>query len=108
MMRLVGRLGKVLGPQGKMPSPKAGTVTENIVAAVKDYSAGKQEYRNDSGGNIHLVVGKLSFGADALQENIEAFVKQIKKVKPAASKGTYLKKCVVSATMSPGIAVQVG
>jgi large subunit ribosomal protein L1 len=108
MMRLVGRLGRVLGPQGKMPSPKAGTVTDDIINGVKDYTAGKQEYRNDSGGNIHLAVGKLSFEVDALKENIDAFVKQIKKVKPTSSKGTYLKKCVISATMSPGIAVQIG
>ncbi len=103
MMRLVGRLGRVLGPSGKMPSPKAGTVTDDIVNAVREYSAGKQEYRNDAGGNVALVVGKLSFSEEDLQANIEAFINQIKRAKPASSKGTYIKRCVISATMSPGI-----
>jgi large subunit ribosomal protein L1 len=107
MMRMVGRLGRVLGPQGKMPSPKAGTVTEDIVAAVKEYSAGKQEYRNDNGGNIQLVVGKLSFDADKLQGNIETFINHIRKNKPATAKGVYMLKCSISATMSPGIEIKI-
>jgi len=107
MMRLVGRLGRVLGPSGKMPSPKAGTVTEDVVGAVKEYSAGKQEFRNDAGGNIALVVGKLSFTEEDLTANIGAFTNQIKKMKPAASRGTYLKRCVISAAMSPGIEIIV-
>jgi large subunit ribosomal protein L1 len=107
MMRMVGRLGRVLGPQGKMPSPKAGTVTDDIVAAVKEYSAGKQEYRNDAGGNVHLVVGKLSFDADKLEGNISAFINHIRKSKPASSRGNYMLKCSISATMSPGIEVMI-
>jgi len=107
MMRLVGRLGRILGPQGKMPSPKAGTVTADIVTGVKEYSAGKLEFRNDSGGNVHIVVGKLSFPEEDLKENIEAFVAHIKRMKPASAKGTFLKKAAVSATMSPGISVAV-
>ncbi len=107
MMRLVGRLGRILGPQGKMPSPKAGTVTSDIVTGVKEYSAGKLEFRNDSGGNVHIVVGKLSFPEEDLKENIEAFVGHIKRMKPASAKGTFLKKAAVSATMSPGISVAV-
>jgi len=103
MMRLVGRLGRVLGPSGKMPSPKAGTVTDDVVKAVKEYSAGKQEYRNDAGGNVALVVGKISFSEEDLMANVSAFISQIKKVKPSSSKGIYLKRCVLSATMSPGI-----
>lgn len=107
MMRLVGRLGRVLGPSGKMPSPKAGTVTDDIVSAVKEYSAGKQEFRNDAGGNVALVVGKLSFAEDDLKVNIEAFINQIRRVKPAASRGTYIRRCVLSASMSPGIELAV-
>jgi len=107
MMRLVGRLGRVLGPQGKMPSPKAGTVTNDIVTAVKEYSAGKLEFRNDNGGNVHIVVGKLSFTEDDIKENIEAFVAHIKRMKPPSAKGTFLRKSAISATMSPGISVAV-
>ena len=105
IMRLVGRLGRVLGPQGKMPSPKAGTVTEDVVAAVGEYSAGKLEFRNDDGGNVHLVVGKLSFSEEDLRANIEAFLSHIKRVKPPAARGTYIKKAVLSAAMSPGIEI---
>jgi large subunit ribosomal protein L1 len=103
MMRLVGRLGRVLGPTGKMPSPKAGTVTDDILTAVKEYSAGKQEFRNDAGGNVSLVCGKINFSEDDLKANISAFINQIKKMKPTSSRGTYVKRCVISATMSPGI-----
>ncbi len=105
VMGKVGKLGRVLGPQGKMPSPKNGTVTADVTEAVAEFAAGKVEYRNDSGGNIHAVVGKQSFETSKLIENIEAFVAHIKKIKPAAAKGTYLKKMCISATMSPGIAV---
>jgi large subunit ribosomal protein L1 len=107
VMGKVGKLGRVLGPQGKMPSPKNGTVTANVTAAVAEFAAGKVEYRNDSGGNIHAVVGKQSFETAKLVENIEAFVAHIKKIKPTAAKGTYLKKMCISATMSPGIAVEL-
>ena len=107
MMRVVSKLGKVLGPKGLMPSPKAGTVTPNVAEAVKEYAAGKQEYRNDDGGNIHGVIGKLSFKDDQLLDNLNAFVQTILKAKPASSKGLYVKKCVVAACMSPGVPVAV-
>ena len=107
VMGKVGKLGRVLGPQGKMPSPKNGTVTANVTDAVAEFAAGKVEYRNDSGGNVHAVVGKQSFETGKLIENIEAFVSHIKKIKPAAAKGTYLKKMCISATMSPGITVDL-
>jgi len=105
VMAKVGKLGRILGPQGKMPSPKNGTVTENVAAAVAEFSAGKVEFRNDAGGNVHVVVGKQSFEAEKLVDNIEAFLSHIKKIKPAAAKGTYIKKMCVSATMSPSITV---
>lgn len=107
MMRVVSRLGKVLGPKGLMPSPKAGTVTPDVVTAVREYSAGKQEYRNDDGGNIHCVIGKMSFPEQHLVENLEAFIATINRVKPSSAKGTYIKKCVISGTMSPGVPVAV-
>ena len=103
VMGKAGKLGRILGPQGKMPSPKNGTVTPNVADAVKDFAAGKVEYRNDSGGNIHAVVGKLSFDEDKLAENIEAFLTHIKKLKPTSAKGTYIKKVCISATMSPSV-----
>ncbi len=103
VMGKVGKLGRLLGPQGKMPSPKNGTVTPNVAEAVKEFAAGKVEYRNDSGGNIHAVVGKLSFDEDKLAENIEAFLTHIKRLKPSAAKGTFIKKVCISATMSPAI-----
>ena len=108
VMGKVGKLGRVLGPQGKMPSPKNGTVTAEVISAVKDFAAGKVEFRNDSGGNIHVVTGKLSFDEKKLEENIEAFVTHIKRSKPAAVKGTYIKKVAISATMSPSVLVDVG
>jgi large subunit ribosomal protein L1 len=88
-----------------MPSPKNGTVTTDVTTAVAEFAAGKVEFRNDAGGNVHLVVGKQSFESKKLVDNIEAFVSHIKKIKPAAAKGTYIKQMYVSATMSPGIAV---
>jgi large subunit ribosomal protein L1 len=105
VMGKVGKLGRVLGPQGKMPSPKNGTVTADVTEAVAEFAAGKVEYRNDSGGNVHAVVGKQSFETGKLIENIEAFVAHIKRIKPAAAKGTYLKKMCISAAMSPGITI---
>jgi large subunit ribosomal protein L1 len=107
MMRIVSKLGRVLGPKGLMPSPKAGTVAPDIVTAVKEYSAGKVEYRNDDGGNVRCVLGKMSFPAEHLVENFEHFLSIINRIKPSSSKGTYIKKCVISATMTPGIYVAV-
>ncbi len=107
VMGKVGKLGRVLGPQGKMPSPKNGTVTANVTEAVAEFAAGKVEFRNDSGGNVHVVVGKQSFETQKLVENIEAFVAHIKRIKPTAAKGTYLKKMCISATMSPGVTVEL-
>lgn len=107
VMGKVGKLGRVLGPQGKMPSPKNGTVTPKVTQAVAEFAAGKIEFRNDSGGNVHAVVGKQSFDSQKLIENIEAFVAHIKKIKPVSAKGTYIKKMCLSATMSPGVLVTV-
>ena len=105
VMGKVGKLGRILGPQGKMPSPKNGTVTNDVATAVAEFAAGKVEFRNDAGGNIHIVVGKQSFAAEKLLENVEAFLAHIKKVKPASAKGTYIKKVCISATMSPSIMI---
>jgi large subunit ribosomal protein L1 len=105
VMGKVGKLGRILGPQGKMPSPKNGTVTNDVATAVAEFAAGKAEFRNDAGGNVHIVVGKQSFSAEKLVENIEAFLAHIKKVKPASAKGTYIKKLCISATMSPSIMI---
>ncbi|MGB8226410.1 MAG: 50S ribosomal protein L1 [Sedimentisphaerales bacterium] len=107
VMGKVGRLGKVLGPQGKMPSPKNGTVTQDIFTAIKEFAAGKIEFKNDAGGNVHAVVGKLSFDEEKLAGNIQAFITLIKKMKPVSSKGTYIKKVTISATMSPGIQIDM-
>jgi large subunit ribosomal protein L1 len=107
VMGKAGKLGRILGPQGKMPSPKNGTVTPKVVEAVKEFAAGKVEFRNDTGGNIHAVVGKLSFEADKLQGNIEAFIQHINKMKPSALKGTYVKKICLTATMSPSVLVDL-
>ncbi len=106
VMGKVGKLGRVLGPQGKMPSPKNGTVTSDVANAVAEFTAGKVEFRNDAGGNVHVVVGKQSFESEKLIENIDAFVSHIKKVKPATVKGTYIKKMCISATMSLSIIVE--
>jgi len=107
MMRFVGRLGKVLGPKGLMPSPKAGTVTNDVGTAVKEYAAGKIEFRNDAGGNVHSVVGKLSFEKGKLVDNINAMVAQIRKMKPPTSKGHYLKRIVLKSSMSPAVHLQI-
>lgn len=103
MMRSVSRLGRVLGPQGKMPSPKSGTVLEDIATAVREYAAGKVEFRNDDGGNVHVPVGKLSFEEAQLTENITSFVHRIVSMKPSNSKGAYIKKACLCATMTPAI-----
>lgn len=105
MMGLVGRLGKVLGPRGLMPSPKAGTVTPNVAQAVVDAKAGKIEYRLDKTNIIHCPIGKASFGTEKLYENFNALLDAIIKAKPAASKGQYIRSCVVSATMGPGVRI---
>lgn len=107
MMRLVGKLGRVLGPQGKMPSPKSGTVTDDIEMAVKEFKAGKIEYRTDAGGNVHALVGKLSFADADLEDNINTFVRHIINSRPASAKGEFIEKVSVSSTMSPGIMLQV-
>ena len=107
MMRLVSKLGRILGPKGLMPSPKAGTVTPDVATAVKEYSAGKLEYRNDDGGNIHCVVGKTSFSDEDIVANFQHFMATIDKIRPAAAKGQYIKKCVISGTMTPGVQVVV-
>lgn len=107
VMGKVGKLGRVLGPQGKMPSPKSGTVTPDLEKAIKEYSAGKLEYRNDTGGNVHAIVGKMSFSAEDLQANIESFIDHVRHLKPHTSKGQYIKKASVSATMSPGLILKV-
>ena len=105
MMKFVGKLGKILGPQGKMPSPKSGTVSEDIKNTVKEFKAGKVEFRSDKGGNVHAPVGKLSFKDEDLKENIIAFMEHIRQVKPPAVKGTFLVSAAISATMSPGVAL---
>ncbi|MDA0295595.1 MAG: 50S ribosomal protein L1 [Planctomycetota bacterium] len=105
VMRFVGTLGKVLGPKGLMPSPKAGTVTPDVKTAVAEFAAGKQEYRNDDGGNVHIVVGKMSFSETDLLENLMFFIETVEKIKPAAAKGLYFKKVVVSGTMTPGVQI---
>lgn len=105
MMGLVGPLGRVLGPRGLMPSPRAGTVTPDVANVVAEYKAGKVEFRNDNGGNVHAVVGRVSFEPEKLQENIQAFIDLIQSMKPNASKGTYVRGISISATMSPGIPV---
>jgi large subunit ribosomal protein L1 len=105
VMGKVGKLGRVLGPQGKMPSPKNGTITMDVANAVAEFAAGKVEFKNDTGGNVHVIIGKQSFTTEKLAENFEAFVSHIKKIKPAAAKGTYIKKMCISATMSPGVTV---
>lgn len=103
MMRFVGRLGKLLGPRGLMPSPKAGSVTADVETAVKEYVAGKIEFRTDKGGNIHAPIGKLSFPAEQLEENARYFIDTIVKMKPTGAKGQYVKKVSLSGTMTPGV-----
>ena len=105
MMGVVGPLGRVLGPRSLMPSPRAGTVTPDVAKAVSEYKAGKVEFRNDTGGNIHAVLGKLSFSTDQIKENTTAFLGYIESLKPNSIKGVYVKNISLAGTMSPGILV---
>jgi large subunit ribosomal protein L1 len=107
MMKLVGPLGKVLGPRGLMPSPRSGTVTPDVGKTVREYKAGKVEFRNDKGGVVQAVVGKLSFDAAKLTDNIQAILDKVVSLKPAAIKGTYIKGAHISATMSPSVRLAV-
>jgi large subunit ribosomal protein L1 len=107
MMKLVGPLGRVLGPRGLMPSPRAGTVTPEVAKTVKEYKAGKVEFRNDKAGIVHAIVGKLSFEPDKLEENVQAFIDKIVSLKPSGSKGTYIRGAHLSATMSPSVRLAV-
>ena len=106
-MRVVGKLGTVLGPRGLMPNPKVGTVTQDVAGAVKNAKAGQARYRVDKGGIIHAAVGQVDFSADAIKQNVEALVSDLKKAKPATSKGVYLKKVTLSTTMGPGLAIDL-
>ncbi len=107
MMKHVGKLGKVLGPQGKMPTPKAGTVTADVATAVREFKAGKIEFRNDDGGNIAAPMGKRSFAKDKLGQNITAFIDHISTLRPATAKGTFVMKASICSTHSPGIPLKV-
>jgi len=104
-MPTVGRLGRVLGPRGLMPNPKTGTVTTDVAKAVGEFKGGKVEYRTDRYGNVHVPLGKASFGPEALEENFRAVLDELQRAKPASAKGRYLKKIVVSSTMGPGVKV---
>lgn len=105
MMGKVGKLGRVLGPQGKMPSPKSGTVTNDVETAVKEFKEGKIEYRTDAGGNVHVPVGKTSFSEEDLIANLSSFIKHIVSNKPPAAKGIFVQKISISSSMSPGVRV---
>ena len=107
MMGVVGPLGRVLGPRGMMPSPRAGTVTQDIATAVQEYKAGKVEFRVDAGGNVHCLLGRMSFSAQQLEENVEALLHLVQGLKPSTSKGVYMRAMSLSATMSPSISVAV-
>lgn len=105
MMGLVGPLGKLLGPRGLMPSPRAGTVTTDVARVVKEYKAGKVEFRNDKGSNVHAMVGKMSFDASKLVDNIGAFISYVQSIKPNSVRGTYIKSIAICATMTPSVRV---
>ncbi|MCX8266598.1 MAG: 50S ribosomal protein L1 [Planctomycetota bacterium] len=105
MMRVVGKLGRTLGPQGKMPSPKSGTVTPDVAKATAEFKAGKVEFRVDSAGNVQVPVGKLSFSADKLEENARTFLDLVSSMRPSSARGTYFRTVSVSSTMSPGLKV---
>lgn len=107
-MRVVGALGQVLGPRGLMPNPKVGTVTPNVAEAVKNAKAGQVRYRNDKNGIIHTSIGKVDFSAQALKENLQALLVDLKKAKPSTSKGVFLKKVTISSTMGPGLVIDQG
>jgi len=106
MMRVISKLGRVLGPRGLMPSPKAGTVTKDVSQAVQEYAAGKVEYRTDKSGNVHAVVGKMSFPEADLAENLRFFIDTIERARPNSTKGVYIKKISISGTMTPGVQVE--
>ena len=106
-MRVISKLGKVLGPKGLMPSPKNGTVTDDLKTAVREFKAGKIEYRNDSAGNVQAAIGKLSFSEDDLRANVEAFIEHIKSVRPSTVKGFFIETAAISATMGPGIQLAI-
>ncbi|MBI5364005.1 MAG: 50S ribosomal protein L1 [Planctomycetes bacterium] len=105
MMKHVGKLGKVLGPQGKMPSPKSGTVTPDVAAAVKEFKAGKVEFRTDAGGNVHALLGKRSFAVEDLQANLQAFMDHLSNLRSPAVKGEFFRKISISTTMGPGVQI---
>lgn len=105
-MRVVGQLGQILGPRGLMPNPKVGTVTMDVTTAVKNAKAGQVQYRTDKGGLVHATIGRASFGVDALQQNLNAFVEALVKARPAAAKGVYLRRIAVSSTMGAGVRVE--
>jgi large subunit ribosomal protein L1 len=107
LMPMVGRLGRVLGPRGLMPNPKTGTVTQDVGRAVSEFKGGKVEYRTDRYGNVHVPVGKVSFAPEALEQNFRAVLDELQRAKPAAAKGKYLKKIVLTSTMGPGVKVDV-
>jgi large subunit ribosomal protein L1 len=106
MMRIVSKLGKVLGPKGLMPSPKTGAVTPKVVDAVREFSAGKVEFRNDKGGNIHAVLGKMSFKDADLAANLEAFIQHIAKLRPASTKGIFVRKVCICGAMTPAVQIK--
>ncbi len=108
MMKHVGKLGRVLGPQGKMPSPKSGTVTPNVADAVKEFKAGKVEFRTDAGGNVHALLGKRSFTSDALHENLNTFLTHLTGLRPSAVKGHFFRKISLSTSMGPGVWINHG
>ena len=108
MMGTVGRLGKILGPRGLMPNPKLGTVTMDLQKAISEVKAGKVEYRTDRAGNVHVSIGKASFDAEKLQQNFQALIDTLIRVKPAAAKGQYIRSITVASTMGPGVPVQLG
>lgn len=107
-MRIVGQLGQILGPRGLMPNPKVGTVTPDVATAVKNAKAGQARYRTDKNGIIHAAVGSIEFAADAIRGNLEALLSDLRRAKPASSKGVYLKKVTLSSTMGPGIQIDLG
>lgn len=107
MMGLVGRLGKILGPRGLMPNPKTGTVTTDVARAVREIKMGRVEFRTDKQGNVHIPIGKVSFPTEHLEENLRAFLDQVKRLKPAAARGQYIRNVTLSATMGPGIPVDL-
>ncbi len=107
MMRTISQLGRILGPQGKMPSPKSGTVTQDVATAVTEFRGGRVEYRADGNGNIHVPVGRVSWDADRLVENVQAFIDHMLSVRPAAVKGVFLQRAAISSTMGPGLRLAV-